>query len=105
MEIINRICWNITNKCNDGCQFCFRQKNSNELPYQMQKKVIDILVNLGINHITFSGGEALLCKSIFKIIDYAYQKGFSVNLITNGKLLNRENVSRISGKVQIISLA
>ena len=104
MEIINRICWNITNKCNDGCQFCFRQKNSNELPYQMQKKVIDILVNLGINHITFSGGEALLCKSIFKIIDYAYQKGFSVNLITNGKLLNRENVSRISGKVQIISL-
>lgn len=104
MNIIERICWNITSECNENCKFCFRKKHQNELTFEQQKRAIDILSDCEIKHITFSGGEALLVKNLLNLIEYCKSKHFSVNLITNGKILDKELISKIYDKIDSISL-
>jgi len=104
MNLINRICWNITSNCNENCQFCFRASNDNELSLNQVIQAIDILMDYGITHITFSGGEALLNDNIFSIIDYCNVKNCTVNLISNGILIDENVLSKLDGKIVSLSL-
>lgn len=83
----NTVCWNITSKCNDRCAFCYREKNSCELDFESQKKVISKIADAGIKKLTFAGGEPLMVPGINDLILYAKEKGLFTSLTTNGILL------------------
>lgn len=103
----------MTYKCNHKCIFCscpWEVNNSmkkKELSLQEWKDCIKLLTEKGICHITFTGGEALLNKDLFKIIEFAVsctaerietkdaklvseKKPPSINLISNGTLINKK---------------
>lgn len=61
---IERICWNITNVCNDDCEFCFRDNLSQPLSLESNIKIVNKIIDGGIQHIAFSGGEPLLYDGI-----------------------------------------
>ena len=89
-NIPNSVCWNITNRCNDNCLFCYRDINTKEISFEKQKKIIDAISSTGIYKLTFVGGEPLLVKNIQQLILYAKDKGLNVSLTTNGIILNGE---------------
>lgn len=69
MKELYSICWNITNKCNENCKFCYR-KICNDNSLEQNKKIFDNLSQIKVDKITFSGGEPLLYGSLFELVDY-----------------------------------
>lgn len=81
------VVWCITGACNLNCLHCStnaRKKLPNELSTDEAINVIEQLANLGIFQLGFSGGEPLLRKDIFELIEIATDKGILVGIGTNG---------------------
>lgn len=87
MKMPNSVCWNITRRCNDNCEFCYRDQTSLDLDFENRKKVIDKVALSGIQKLTFAGGEPLLLPEIKTLIEYAKNRGLIVSLTTNAILL------------------
>jgi len=78
-------------KCNARCNFCnrWRKVNLNILSKSEIFKIIDDIKGAGGKTIVLGGGEPLLRRDIFEIIQYAKSKNLSVVMNTNGQLLPR----------------
>jgi len=92
----------INEKCNLRCIYCMPEegipfKPSNELLNTEEiKRIVKISVSLGVKKVRFTGGEPLLRKDIFELIQVAASTpGIrSVHLTTNGVLL-RPNILKL----------
>lgn len=86
-----------TNKCNLDCQMCYRRlqnRKYGEMSFENAKKIIDQFPYL--LWISWGGwGEPLMCKDLFKIIDYCNSKGIGAGFITNGTLLTSNNIDNM----------
>lgn len=81
----------VTARCNDNCIFCYRGNiEEPELTLNQIKGIIDKIHNGGYRKLRISGGEPLLRNDIVQIIDYAFKKGFTIQLATNGSLLTEK---------------
>jgi radical SAM protein with 4Fe4S-binding SPASM domain len=103
----------MTYKCNHKCLFCscpWEADNNNfqkrkEMTLDQWKDCISLMVEKGVCNIAFTGGEALLNKDIYKIIEFASsltaeyietkdgslvseKKPPGLYLISNGKMVN-----------------
>ena len=88
----------VNNRCNSKCKMCdyWRIKDPEELPASVWIKGLKSLKSfVGIFHINLSGGEVLLKKDFFEILEYCKKENISVGFTTNGLLLNRDNIQRI----------
>lgn len=82
-----------TNKCNLNCNYCScRKRDRNlEMDFEMAKKVIDKLKDLGCKAVTITGGGSpLLYSHIKELIDYFFIKDIKIGLVTNGLLLGKQ---------------
>ena len=57
---VNKICWNITEKCNRKCKHCFRFIDVKELSFEDNIKILMKLNEMETKMITWTGGEATL---------------------------------------------
>lgn len=91
-----QICWNITNRCNEHCQFCFRKK-CKDLSLEENKKIVDKISVLNIATLSLSGGEALLYDELFELVEYIKLKLPNIKLIlnTNGKNIDNNILDKI----------
>ena len=93
----------LTTRCNLKCLMCGvsieSSSESDELSTAECKRLIDQSAGLGIGHLIFSGGEPLLRRDIFDLIEYAVSKDIAmVDIITNGLLIDdgaANNLTRI----------
>ena len=81
----------ITYQCNCRCQMCqrWRDLRRDELSADEYKALADVLYNMGTHQISIAGGEPLLREDAFDIIESFSGRGMSVNLCTNGLLLEK----------------
>ncbi|MEM3696646.1 MAG: radical SAM protein [Candidatus Bathyarchaeia archaeon] len=79
--------WMITRKCNYRCRGCnvWREQDEKELSTEDVKKGLDILKELGVVEIVFSGGNPLLREDIGEILDYA-SRFFITTVYDNGSV-------------------
>ena len=88
----------ITNRCNLRCKHCVfaaGEPLKEELSDEQIFNLIDKISTREVICLDFSGGEPLLHKSLFKFIDYAYEKGIkSISIATNSTLINEEIAKR-----------
>jgi len=79
--------WLITRKCNYRCRGCnvWREQDPRELSTEDIKRGLDILKNLGVVEIVFSGGNPLLREDIDEIIEYA-SRFFVTTVYDNGSM-------------------
>ena len=64
-----------------------------------------MLDETGASLVTLSGGEPLLRRDIYEIVEFLVGRGLTINLISNGTLLNEKAISRLSpGKISIFEL-
>lgn len=89
-----------TNRCNLKCSLCITgrgdiKRNKGDMSFQVFKKTIDELEK----HIFYLGlynlGEPLLNKEIYKMIEYAKEKGIFIRLSTNGFFYDRDNIRNL----------
>jgi len=94
----------LTYRCNQNCLHCYSVAGKEkmytcaqrELTYSEITKVLDDLAELGGFYITFSGGEVLVREDFFEIAQYAKEKGFAIQIFTNGTKLDQEQVQRLT---------
>jgi len=90
----------MTNVCNCKCHFCFgffdQKKYQVSINLNQAKSILKQIKQFGGKAITFTGGGEPLCnKDTVKAVEYAKKIGLDVGFITNGILLNEENVKVI----------
>ncbi len=89
--IVMKACWNITSKCNRKCRYCFKF-NEKDLSLDENEKILDKLISLGVNEISWSGGEPFLYDDFQKLLKLSKEKGLLNYVNTNATLLNRTNL-------------
>ncbi len=91
----------LTYRCNNYCSHCYVSPErrawpmNKELTTKQWKQVLDKLIEVGVPHVTFTGGEAPLRKDLPELIAYAEELGMYSGLITNGRLLTKELVDKL----------
>ena len=86
----------ITNSCNLNCDFCI--KNDRENKFLSEEEFIQILDKIKpyTSYLYFHIlGEPLMHPKINEFIDMAHEKGFNVNITTNGYLVDRIKTNNI----------
>ena len=87
----------LTYKCNLKCVMCpvWSMDDNQELKLDDIKELVDA-VSPGCCYFSFSGGEPLLVKDIYKMLSYASAKIPFVHLVSNGLILTEEVASRLA---------
>lgn len=83
--------WNITGHCNLQCAYCWDIfKKEPDIDTSQSKAIIDKITEGECNMLLFTGGEPLVRKDIFELMDYADKKGAKyIKMCTNGTLIHR----------------
>ncbi len=108
---INVVNIHFLDACNYVCNHCFVKKESNQLNFsqitQVVYKIKEFFDEEDIHdgRINLAGGEPLLSKDIDKIIDYIYDKGIKVSLITNGYYLTKEFIDKHAHQLCCIGIS
>ena len=91
----------ITDMCNIKCRYCYnfwRERGANlcSMTKESMNKLLDILIDAGIFHIVFSGGEPFLN---FEILEFGLKKAMgnniSVNCNSNLMLATDDKIKRL----------
>lgn len=87
----------LTYRCNERCGHCYLDHDDHgEMTTAEIKGVIDELADAGVFVLTFSGGEILLRKDFFEILEYArIERQFCVKLKTNAIMIREREAARL----------
>lgn len=86
----------LTYRCNERCVHCYLDhEDHGEMTTVEIKKLLDELAGAGVFFLTMSGGEILLRKDSFEILEYARALLFCVRLKTNAVLIRERQAERI----------
>lgn len=100
----------LSDHCNLNCSYCYARERIERkhpiLTYEEYKAIInDILeINPGVTF-TLTGGEPLLNKDCLAIAEYIKQRKGRVFLLSNGLLINEDNIQRISELFDLVTLS
>ena len=88
--------WSVTGRCNLRCKHCFMSaptgKHGNP-SYEELLNVADQLAECGVFSVGLTGGEPLVRKDFWQIVDALTERGIVINAIySNGLLVNEEFV-------------
>lgn len=99
------VCWNITDRCNENCQFCYRILCNRENTYEQNKIILKALIDLNVEKISWTGGESLLYTHLFELMKEAHNYGIKNNIITNGRNLNGKIIKDIEEYTDYITFS
>lgn len=101
----------ITNRCNLNCFYCFSNDNillkDHHLKALNINQIKDILDDLASNHVKlveFSGGEPLVVKQFVDLVKYARSLGLNVSFVSNGTLFKDETCAELKGYLDHINI-
>jgi radical SAM protein with 4Fe4S-binding SPASM domain len=80
----------ITYRCNNDCSHCYnaRSRDYPELTTKNWQHILDLLWEIGIPHVVFTGGEPTLRDDLPELIAHAEHNGQITGINTNGRRLS-----------------
>ena len=86
----------LTYRCNERCIHCYLDHDDHgEMTTAEIKGLLDQLADAGVFFLTFSGGEILMRRDFFEILEHARARTFCVKLKTNGVLIREKEAKRL----------
>lgn len=111
VDSVKSITISLTKNCNLMCIHCSYNAKHNrnpeqDLSYDEIINIVDKAIAVNAEQITFTGGEPLIRKDIFKILEYT-KNNFSgeLGIMTNGVLINEKNVDKLTSLVKIYDIS
>lgn len=90
----------LTHGCNLRCVHCYvpnyPQPEGRLLSFAEWEKVISDLLDLGVIHVTLSGGELMARPDWYDIARMVKEKGFLIAIFTNGTLINKDLAEKLA---------
>lgn len=91
--------WEITYACNLECVHCLSssgRRDPRELTTEQAKAVLDELKELQVFYINIGGGEPMVRRDFFEIIEHSVSNGIGVKFSTNGAFIDKKNAERLA---------
>ena len=91
--------WELTYACNLQCVHCLSssgQRDPNELSTAEAKQVLDELHDLQVFYINIGGGEPMVRRDFFELLEYSIGRGIGVKFSTNGAFIDAKNARRLA---------
>jgi radical SAM protein with 4Fe4S-binding SPASM domain len=86
----------VTYRCNERCEHCYLDhEGDGEMTTAEIKDILDQLAAAGVFFLTISGGEPLIRRDCFEIIEHARTLRFNVKLKTNAVLIREKEARRL----------
>ncbi len=110
---IPQISFEVTSNCNLKCRYCYNHWKSPEYgkftefnSYVQAKKTLKRIFKIAnVKHVSFSGGEPFLAERFAELVLYVKMKGKSVTIISNGNVVNQEDLRLMTDlKVNLFEL-
>lgn len=93
------VIWNITNRCNLLCDHCYMAADGHVRPNELSDEETIALVKQmgerGLPALFLSGGEPMMRKNFWDILELARSFGIRVTISTNCTLMDREAAKRL----------
>jgi mycofactocin radical SAM maturase len=92
--------WELTYACNLECVHCLSssgRRDPRELSTAEAQRVIDELRDLQVFYINIGGGEPMVRRDFFELVEYSVNSGIGVKFSTNGAFIDAENARRLAG--------
>jgi radical SAM protein with 4Fe4S-binding SPASM domain len=91
------ILFELTYRCNLKCSHCYlANRKEAGLPQEIIEGILDQLAEEGTLFLILSGGEIFMREDFFQIARYARNKGFALELFTNGTLIDEAAADEIA---------
>lgn len=87
-SILETVCVHITGSCDLSCRHCFSRYPKYSLDMESLVSCLYLLRQIGLKHISLSGGEPTTYKKIANLIK-KLEKPFSITITTNGNCQKR----------------
>jgi organic radical activating enzyme len=91
--------WELTYACNLQCVHCLSssgQRDPRELTTAEAKRVLDELRDLQVFYINIGGGEPMVRRDFFELVDYAVANKIGVKFSTNGAFIDPAKARRLA---------
>lgn len=93
------VVWNMTQACNLLCKHCYQTATSkpaaDELTLEEKLDIVDQMGTAGVPFLAIAGGEPLVSKDLWYVLDRARLRKIHTTLATNGTLLTKDTVARL----------
>ena len=90
----------VTTRCNSSCPHCFARAGITQhasLSTDLVKEIISEGYDTGYRYLHITGGEPLLWKGLFEVLNYGFGLGYkNIFLNTNGTLLTEDITRRLA---------
>ncbi|MBC7188727.1 radical SAM protein [Candidatus Aerophobetes bacterium] len=93
------VVWNFTNLCNLKCRHCYQdagKRLKDELSLKKRLEIVDELAGEDVFSIAYSGGEPLMDKDIWKVLERGAKQGLYQSIATNGTLITPEVAKKLA---------
>jgi AdoMet-dependent heme synthase len=88
--------FDLTYRCNERCEHCYLDHDDHgEMTTAEIREVLRQLADAGVFFLTLSGGEALVRRDCFEILEHARALRFNVKLKTNAMLIREKEARRL----------
>ena len=86
----------VTYRCNERCVHCYLDHDDHgEMNTAEIKDLLDQMADAGVFYLNLSGGEILMRRDFFEILEHARLRTFCVKLKTNGVLIREKEADRL----------
>jgi radical SAM protein with 4Fe4S-binding SPASM domain len=93
------VVWNFTQACNLTCKHCYQEAGhkplSDELTREQKLNLVDQLADEYVPFLALAGGEPLVSKDLWPVLERCKERGVHTTVATNGTLLTRETCQRL----------
>lgn len=92
--------WNYTQACNLTCRHCYQDAAhkplGDELATEQKLDLIDQMADEYVPFLALAGGEPLVAKDVWEVLERAKKRGVHTTVATNGTLLSKEVCQRLA---------
>lgn len=93
------VVWNMTQACNLLCKHCYQNATSKPAPGELtlaeKLRTVDQMGAAGVPFLAIAGGEPLVSKDLWYVLERAKLRKIHTTIATNGTLLTKETVPRL----------